>query len=596
MCGINGFIGTNPTKITKMNKSLFHRGPDFAGTFIDDHVSLGHTLLSIREVADSSKQPYTKENSPWILLFNGQIYNTEQLKKDLPNSYTSVSLDTAILFATIEKYGWDFITKIHGMFTIALYNKNEQTIKLYRDPSGQKHLYYYQCNGQFIFSSEIKGILAFGDIDKTIDEEAISLSLNFGYLFGNKTIFSRIKKLEVSSCLSYDIKNKKISYDFFNSRAPHYYDTNPEKAFTQLINEHLLSKQEVAINLSGGLDSSILFHLMSDVGHEITSYTTRFDIQEGNFNHDADLATRLAKDYGATHKEILVTRDTYLENFIESYKVVEEPNYNISLPIYFITAKQEGRNGDHKRVILSGDGGDELFSGYPYYKKVDSMYSQMKLLTPPLYTILKNYRNHTHYNFKNSGDQWAFFKQFSKPPTTKNFNHLPFIAKTLEPLREMYANREKHGGYDAMLADRFLWQAGENFVRSDKQYMHESIEIRSPLSYHPFRLHFDTILSNDDYQTEAENKIFLRRLFTDKLPDYIIHRTEKTGWRAPIERWYDKRFKNLFLDIISNRRGGGIVDWPRIKKQLEESDTWPGKTFHLYLSLAILADNYNIDL
>ena len=596
MCGINGFIGKNEAELQSMNAALFHRGPDFEGSFFDEHISLGHTLLSIRDVTEASKQPYCKDTSPWVLLFNGQIYNTKDLKKKLDPSYAAVELDTAILFGIIEKYGWNFIDHIHGMYAITLYNKEEGLLKLYRDPTGQKGLYYYHKNNELIFSSEIKGILAHSNVNKMVDEEAVSLSLNFGYLFGNKTLFSYIRKLEPSSCFSYSLKTKQSSYSFFESTAPSYYDNDPEKAFQKLIDEHLLSKQDVAINLSGGLDSSLLFFLMQKNGHQTTSYTTRFDIQEGNFNHDADLAKQLAKEYGANHREILVTKDSYFDNFIESYRTIEEPNYNVSLPTYLITAKTEGRNGDHKRVILSGDGGDELFCGYSYYKTANTMQNQMRWLTPPLYNLLKNYRNHTSYDFSRMEDRWSFFKKFTNPPSTHNFNHREDIAKALRPLYDLYANKDKKGAYPMMFADRFLWLPGENFIRSDKQYMSQSVELRSPLSYHPFRLHFDTLLKSDEYRGETMNKLLLRRLFTDKLPDYITKRAEKTGWRAPIEHWYDKRFKNLFLAIINNKREGGIVDWPRIKKQLESKDSWPGKKFHLYLSLAILADNYQIDL
>jgi asparagine synthase (glutamine-hydrolysing) len=596
MCGINGFIGNSKEALQKMNAALSHRGPDFAGTYIDEAVSLGHTLLSIREAASHSQQPFVKEGSPWVLLFNGQIYNTEQLKKELPASYEHTDLDTAILFATIEKYGWDFIYHIHGMFGIALYNKQEGVIKLYRDPTGQKGVYYYLKGNDFIFSSEIKGIITHSHIDRSGSEEAVVTALNFGYLFGDLTLFKYIKKLEPSSCLTYNILNNTSSYDFYKSTAPNYYQEKGMGAFEQLLDEHLLSKQEVAINLSGGLDSSLLFDLMQRRGHTVHSYTTRFDIEKDNFNEDAELAKRLAKDYNGSHHEILVTKDTYYSAFVESYKTIEEPNYNISLPTYLITAQTEGVRGDHKRVILSGDGGDELFCGYPYYRDAQKMKQQMSLLTPPLYSLLKNYRNNTHYDFKEVADRFAFFKRFTRTPTKSTLSPLPTLHKALDPLYNLYAQKKDSGMYDMMLGDRFLWLPGENFIRSDKLYMHESIELRSPLSYHPFRLFIDSVLKENEYRNDTENKVYLRKLFTGRLPSYITERKKKTGWRAPIEYWYDARFKSLFLDIINTQRGGGLIDWPLIKKEIEKSATWPGKYSHLYCSLAILSTHFNLDL
>ena len=137
---------------------------------------------------------------------------------------------------------------------------------------------------------------------------------------------------------------------------------------------------------------------------------------------------------------------------------------------------------------------------------------------------------------------------------------------------------------------------GENFIQTDKIYMSQSAELRSPLSYHPFRIYSDKNLRKEDYTDKHANKLFLRKLYTGKLPDYITKREDKTGWRSPLTDWYDDSFKRLFLEILSDRKSSELVDWDNIKKRVNATETWPGKQVHLYLSLSILATEYKIDL
>jgi asparagine synthase (glutamine-hydrolysing) len=375
----------------------------------------------------------------------------------------------------------------------------------------------------------------------------------------------------------------------------------------KLIAEHLQSKQKVAINLSGGLDSSLLAHEMRRVGHEINSYTTIFANSPDQYNIDAMIARRFSKDYGTNHHEIHVTKNSYFENLIDSYEYIEEPNYNISLPIYLQTAKAEGIRGDNNRVVLSGDGGDEVFGGYSYYFKGRETGQYKKFLTPFLFSIIKNYRNKTDFDFTTPEGVWLFYKFFTKQYITKEISEArnvskAYITESMRDLKNLY--KDKNGPvYDLMFLDRFTWLAGENFIRSDKLYMSQSLEMRCPLSYHPLRTYFDTTLSEKDYLGQKTNKAFLRQKYNDLLPEYVVHRKDKSGWRAPIAEWYDKKFKDLFMSIIPNVPNKhvaasmpSIIDWYKVRNLVESSESWPGKYAHLYLSLAILKKKYTIDL
>ncbi len=598
MCGINGFIGTNESVMANMNAALMHRGPDYAGGFHDGRLSLSHVLLSIRDASDVSRQPVHKPGSPWILAFNGQLYNTRELKVFLGSEFENVDLDTTLLYAAIEREGWNFVRRIHGMYAIVLYNTEEGIVRLYRDPSGQKLLYYYAKDGRFIWSSELKGILAHPGIDRAPDEEAVAIAASLGYIPGVKTLFKHIRKLNLSQRVSFDLRTKTLSSEYFSESSHDYFPENPDEAFKLLIEEHLQSKQPVAINLSGGLDSSLLVHEMAKLGHEIHTYTTRFADCDAKFNLDADLAARLANDYHTKHTEVLVTKETFFQNFLEAYRLIEEPNYNVSLPAYLQIAKREGAHGDRNRVILSGDGGDELFAGYPHYKESRRIDRMQLLMTPWLFNLLKNRHSRLKYRYDRLDDRWLALRAF-----TKRFLHgstsglAGYVHETVAPYLETYgANGDSV--YQMMVRDRVLWMGGENFIRSDKLFMSQSLELRSPLAYHPFRLRWDTRLKPKDYVGKnIVNKPFLRAHYLGKLPDYITKREDKTGWRSPIQEWYDVRYRDMFLDTISVvENNNGLVDWKAAKEIIMKRQDWPGKTAHLYVSLALLAKEYRISI
>ncbi len=588
MCGINGYVGRN-NPVREMNAALLHRGPDYQGTYDDQGVHLGHCLLSIRGEPLASHQPYTKSGSPWVLIFKGQVYNTKQLSRDF--SIPLQDLDTAMIFDLIEKIGWDFIHHIHGMFGIALYNKDEKIVRLYRDDAGQKPLYYSKTHDGVVFSSELKGLQSAG-IRFEPDTYSTTIAGALGYIPGDRTLFSNVRKLDAGETVTIHTDGRIEQAYRPLSQKSHLTGTSSE-VLTQTVQEHLQSKQKVALNLSGGMDSSLLLHEMKAAGHTMTTYTTSFEGAGESFNDDAVIACQLAKEYGTNHTEIIITKDIYQKNFIESYERLEEPNYNISLPTYLEVAKREGVSGDGNRVILSGNGGDEVFGGYPYYGKSLAYTKQIGRITPQLFNVWKWARTGNYWRYQKPVERWLAFKYF-------DFMGMPTAQKEVSLYIETIA--EKRGLVfgdpvrDMMLLDRTIWLPGESFMQADKIYMGESLEMRAPLAYQPLRAYFDAKLNTHDYIANGGNKEYLRRLYKGKLPDYVVERKAKTGWRSPVRPWYDSEMKKLFLQILSEAPRGGIVRWDHIQKEVASKDTWPGKYVFLYLSLAILSKKYNVAL
>jgi asparagine synthase (glutamine-hydrolysing) len=434
-------------------------------------------------------------------------------------------------------------------------------------------------------------------IKKVVDELSVAIACTIGYLPGDQTLLTSVKKVRPSEYVTFDLSTRLLTKNFFSQNDTNYFPSNIEESFQQLVREHLVSKERVSINLSGGLDSSVLVYEMKKLGYDIHSYSTHFDIDDEQINKDALLANKLAREYSTDHTEIDIDKKKFWDNFIEAHRTIEEPNYNVSLPVYLITAKMEGINGDQNRVVLSGDGGDEIFGGYSHYKESLRFSKIENMLTPYVFSFIKNVRSGTDFKFYKSDERWLFFKIFQHSWVKEE--HLDAIKKyvsdSTEEWVELYGSK-RGPVYDMMLRDRILWLAGENFIRTDKIFMSQSIEMRAPLSYAPFRAHMDSLIPDDQYIGPV-NKIYLRKIYEHKLPEYIVNRQDKTGWRAPISQWYDKSAKNLFLEILSSKHlTGRLIDWEQLRQYIVERDGWPGKHVHIYLSLAILAREYNIDL
>lgn len=314
-------------------------------------------------------------------------------------------------------------------------------------------------------------------------------------------------------------------------------------------------------------------------------------------NDDAVLARRLSKDYATNHNEILISKKCYLDNIVEAYSLIEEPNYNISLPVYLQTAKIEGVNGDNKRVVLSGDGGDEVFGGYSYYlanKRYDFF---VRFMTPYFFNKLKNNKGN-NFKYQKISNRWLSFKNM-RSSFLSNSIELSGISEYVDKIYMSYIKLygvSKNSIHNMMILDRIIWLASENFIRSDKLFMSQSIELRSPLSYMPLRNFFDRNLSRNEYINENNNKLFLRHKYKFELPNYILNKP-KSGWRAPIDVWYDSAYKDLFLDVFSKvYNNKSLIDWPSISKAVYRNNKWPGKHIHLYLSLAILSEKYKLNI
>ena len=378
-----------------------------------------HSLLATRAKLENSKQPVMTESKRWVFAFNGEIYNTDSLITAFHLNVADKRSDTQVLAELIDKVGTEFAKHIDGMYAVALFDREASNLHLFRDSAGQKCLYYCVHKKELYFSSEIGALLSLSKrLDKTVNTCSLTLAGHIGYFPTQKTIFANVLKLMPGEhlCFSIDFGTYK------NRTVPHLAKASSDN-FSSKIKSLAPSSSEVAINLSGGLDSTIVLHELSTVLPKIRTYTTKYIDSPAAANSEAQFAKRLSKIYGTEHTEFEYSAKDYADDFIEAYKCLDEPNYNSSVPLYFSLAKFQGINGRGERVVFTGDGGDEIGFGYSHYHKSQNVDNLLRFFPPQLlnfgYLALRNKK----VNFGDSIHRWLHYKSW-QPAFHKKQNSL----------------------------------------------------------------------------------------------------------------------------------------------------------------------------
>ena len=378
MCGIVGIVSSDGpvdrAVLERMRDTLTHRGPDGAGIEIwpELGVGLGHRRLSIIDLSDAGHQPMSNEDGTVWTVYNGELYNFRALRRQLEargHSFRSQS-DTEVIVHTYEEWGDDCIRRFGGMFAIAIWDVKRRRLVMARDRLGIKPLVYYWDGHTFIFASEIKAILAHPDIDKSVDRSALFDYLTYSYIPSPKTAYSRVHKLPPAHMLVIEGGIPTIG---------EYWDVNLEERsdirtseeavdalsgeLASAVERHMVSDVPVGVFLSGGIDSGTVTALAATSSSErLHSFTIDFDDPTTSEGADALLT---AERYGTLHFQRTATRDNVEPMLDKAVALYDEPFGNSStIPTYQVAAL----GSEHVKVVLSGDGGDELFAGYQRYQ------------------------------------------------------------------------------------------------------------------------------------------------------------------------------------------------------------------------------------
>ncbi len=364
MCGIFGFYGFNDKELLqRMSKILKHRGPDDTGFFLDDMVGLGNVRLSIIDV-EGGRQPIFNEDESIVVVYNGEIYNFKELRRELEKRghrfYTNT--DTEVIVHAYEEWGFDCVKMFNGMFAFALWDSNKKLLFLARDKSGIKPLYYTICNGKFIFASEIKAILLHPEVKRELDLQAFHYFINLRYVPKEYTLFKGIKKLLAGHYMIVNEEGVKIKRYWkpkicIKDYPEEYFVKRLIEILKDAIRRHLISDVPIGVYLSSGLDSSTVVALASQVSEEpIKTFTLVF----GDPKDEHLDSRKIAEMFETDHKEVHIEGYRLLKEYPKMIWHADLPKRNL-YPYYL--AKGVSR---FVKVVLSGLGGDELFGGYDW--------------------------------------------------------------------------------------------------------------------------------------------------------------------------------------------------------------------------------------
>ena len=374
MCGISGFISKNflKTDLVKMTDALSHRGPDASGYFYNPHkgMALGHRRLSILDLSDTANQPMTSHCGRYVMVFNGEVYNFKEIANKLKKRNWKTSSDSEVILEAFVAWGTNFVHHLNGMFAIAIYDKKEDKLFLFRDRMGIKPLYYFFNEKDFIFSSELKAICAIKN-NLEINHNSIYTYLHLGYVPGNQTIYQETFKLKQGSYLTYhegEISNepywnvgnkikKEVNQNFIKSKQ------ELKLLLQQSIEKRLISDVPIGTFLSGGIDSSIVTAVAQEVNNSaINTFSIGFDDKKHN---ESFHAKKVANYLGTYHNEFILKEQDAIHELENIMNHFDEPFADSSALPTMLVSKMAKR---HVTVCLSGDGGDELFMGYGAYK------------------------------------------------------------------------------------------------------------------------------------------------------------------------------------------------------------------------------------
>ncbi|MCF7815438.1 MAG: asparagine synthase (glutamine-hydrolyzing) [Candidatus Pacebacteria bacterium] len=586
MCAINGVTKNDEARVVLMNKKTNHRGPDGSSVFVDSKITLGHNRLAIIDVSDASAQPMKSNDGRYVIVYNGELYNFKELREELVSRYEfKTQGDTEVLLAAYIVWGEEMFTKLRGIFALAIWDTKTEELLLARDHMGVKPLYYHFENGILSFSSEINGLI--DTQTKELDQDALALYMEFGYVPSSASLTKNIKKLSPGHCILY--KNERFDEHAFydpicNIGIPALSanpNMDPQQSLVCIIDtavqRQLVSDRPVGMFLSGGIDSSVVLHHASKYTPHMRTFSVDFEMvtgaesEGGKFNTDAALAAKTAQIYGAQHKTFTLTIEDVRNNLVLAIESLDEPVANPTAISQYLLSKWVRDEG--VVVALGGDGGDELFGGYTRHRMSMAAYYFQKI--PALFRAPISHLNsrvgklNTELGFpmhmmlmanKVVQNKDIFLQDFSPYIKAEAF----FTSAYARVPQDTY-----HPVDTFMRIDRETWLPDESLARSDRSSMAHGLELRVPLLDLDVVTYADTISVYKKTDPFTGKKI-LRNAYSTHLPEYLYNQP-KRGWISPGAKWFrDPVIMSLAKEILSPTYYDGLnlFNWPVVETML----------------------------
>lgn len=597
MCGVTGILSTQELpnleeRISKMNDSINHRGPDAGGIYLNKNLALGHRRLSIIDTRDISNQPMHSQNNIWHIVFNGEIYNFQEIKSHLDYNFITNS-DTEVILAAVQEKGVDwFLEQSNGMFSIAIYNSNTNDLYLIRDRLGIKPLYFYNDGENLIFASEIKAILNSGLVESVFNELAVDEYLGNRNVRAPYTFFKNIFQVKPGEYIKFNSNLTETKTKYWDlpaefNMSKDYNEDNILKDFeielVKSIKYRLIADVPLGTYLSGGVDSSIITAVTAlNSKKRINTYTIGFE-QLNEFKY----SEIIAKKYNTHHQEIELKKEDYMSNWERLILFKDAP---LGVPNEIPLAVMSTRLKEKITVVLSGEGADELLGGYG------------RIYRAP-------------FDYENSNKLISFYDYF-----IDKYEYVP------RKMRDQLINTplDYRNEFDIHLNNQFSKRTNEENVfrffheyhvkgllqRVDMTTMQTAVEARVPFLDHnliefsynmvPYDLKLKWIddkarlkakkMESKEYSEQLDiPKYLLRKLSYKYLPKEIVER-EKVGFPVPLTDWFEN-LEKLARELLhkSSWLKEGVIE--ELIKQ-SKTENRAGQILWMFLNIQIFKNNY----
>jgi asparagine synthase (glutamine-hydrolysing) len=646
MCGIVGFLNKqNPLDrksqdlIRRMSAKLSHRGPDDSGIWSDSEtgIALGHQRLAIQDLSPAGKQPMRSKSGRYQIVYNGEIYNAKQLVVELvQGSQCALDLvghsDTEVLLASIEAWGLQTaVSKCIGMFAFALWDKNDEVLHLVRDRLGIKPLYYGQSKNTFLFGSELKALKEHPDFESEIDRNALALYFRHNYIPAPYSIYKSCKKLEPGSILtvsrkgfSTKITNYWGAWETINTSRNNPFVGSYEDAIDRLeellsdsIRLRMLSDVPLGAFLSGGIDSSLVVALMQkESSRPVRTFSIGF---EDDAYDEAPFAKDVAKHLGSDHTELYVTAKQALEVIPRLPQIYDEPFADSSqIPTILLSELTK----KHVTVALSGDGGDELFSGYSRYRLANLTWNRIRMfpscLKFPLQRLMSTipeqvlnllYKPVSPFmpnslRLRNPGKNIHRLAELMKIPNERRFylsmiSHLDvpsrIVKGAIEPETKLTQGNQPQGlsfNEWMMAQDLVSYLPDDILTKVDRASMAASLEARVPLLDHRV-VDFAWGLPFEWKRNQTQSKRILKDVLYRHVPKSLLDRP-KVGFGVPLDQWMRGPLRDWAESLIEENRlrQEGFLDTDLVRtmwtEHLSGKKNWQGQIWDVLMFQAWL--------
>ncbi|HEV8677598.1 MAG TPA: asparagine synthase (glutamine-hydrolyzing) [Candidatus Paceibacterota bacterium] len=593
MCGIAGYAGSGKADLPAMLGAIRHRGPDHQGIFERAGAHFAHARLSIIDPSAGASQPM--ELGQTALMFNGEIYNFKALREEFEKlgAKFKTNSDTEVILWGYQLLGEEVFARLEGMFAIAIYDFAKERLLLARDRMGEKPLYWSSQGGLLLFASELKAMLASGAVKKEVDLESVNQYLLFDYVPIPYSMVKGVSKLEPATMLAFE--NGKLRKKRFWSPTPAVEAVDFDSAKRKLgqhieksVGDELVAADvPVGVFLSGGIDSStVAYYAQKNSSRPIDTFSIGFD--DPSFD-ESMFARAVAQRIGSRHHEKIVTAKDALELVPNLAEPLSEPAADASIIPTMLLSKFARES---VTVALGGDGGDELFAGYPTFKaeRYISLYRQMPGFAKAAAHGFADLLPASHGHFPLS---YTLRKFLSATHDDQTKRHMEWLGSYPEAARLAIANNalrdvvakknvfEHLGSYEKEMAmqdpgNRLLWIYARSFLmdqvmaKVDRASMHYALETRAPFLNHPV-VDYAFSLPYRFKQKGNTSKYILKELMRGKLPDTVVSRKKK-GFGIPLASWLSGPLRPLCEELLSpaSLDAHGLFDPAEARQLMDE--------------------------